>query len=199
MRHQGICLWALGLFTIVNAVKNGLYSLKAMDIKGDQVSFDSFKGQVLLIVNVASECGYTDGHYTELQRLQDILGRDDLFQVLAFPCNQFGGQEPASDHDILSFATKQYKVDFPMFSKVDVKGREAHPVWKFLIKESGDEPRWNFYKYLIDHKGKVVDVFPPTNSVGSIFSAVERLVDKARASKSNKKSKKKELRDDGEL
>ena len=157
------------------------YSLKATDILGKHVvEFDSFRGKVLLIVNVASECGFTDSHYKELQRLQEILGHDDRFLVLGFPCNQFGGQEPAENHEILDFVTKKYSVDFPMFGKVNVIGSNAHPIWKHLVDQSGVAPEWNFYKYLVSHTGKVVHVYSPKTSVKSIFNSIESLVKAAR-------------------
>ena len=84
--------------------------------------------------------------------IQDAFGHTDRFLVLGFPCDQFGGQEPASNHAIAEFATRNYNVDFPMFAKCDVVGVNAHSVWRHLVRVSGTEPKWNFYKYLVDHR-----------------------------------------------
>ena len=84
--------------------------------------------------------------------IQDAFGPTDRFLVLGFPCDQFGGQEPASNHAIAEFATRNYNVDFPMFAKCDVVGVNAHSVWRHLVRVSGTEPKWNFYKYLVDHR-----------------------------------------------
>ena len=84
--------------------------------------------------------------------IQDAFGPTDRFLVLGFPCDQFGGQEPASNHAVAEFATRNYNVDFPMFAKCDVVGVNAHSVWRHLVRVSGTEPKWNFYKYLVDHR-----------------------------------------------
>merc|ERR1712001_747947 len=174
-----------------------IYDLKAVDIHGLEVNFNRFRGKVLLIVNVASECGFTDSHYRELQRLQDVLGFDDHFHVLGFPCNQFGGQEPGDEASIDEFVRTNYAVDFPMFSKIEVQGDDIHPVWKHLIDESKVVPQWNFYKYLINHEGNVVQVYPPRVSVNEAFDDILRLVKKARlASQQNPKIVKKDLKDE---
>jgi len=137
-----------------------LYSFTARNIYNEDVSLDAFRGKVVLIVNVASKCGYTDKTYKELQQIYDDLGEDDHFTILGFPCNQFGNQEPEKETVIEKFVKDKYDVEFPMFNKVDVIGENAHPLWKYLVKASGVIPDWNFYKYLVDHTGKVVVVFP---------------------------------------
>ena len=135
--------------------------------------------------------------YRELQRLQDVLGFDDHFHVLGFPCNQFGGQEPGDEVVIDEFARSNYAVDFPMFSKVEVQGDSIHPVWQHLIDESKISPQWNFYKYLINHEGKVVQVYPPRISVNEAFDDIIKLVKKARlVSKQKPKTVKKDLKDE---
>ena len=135
--------------------------------------------------------------YRELQRLQDVLGFDDHFYVLGFPCNQFGGQEPGDEAVIDEFARSNYAVDFPMFSKVEVQGDNIHPVWQHLIDESNISPEWNFYKYLINHEGKVVQVYPPRISVNEAFDDIIKLVKKARlVSKQKTKTVKKDLKDE---
>ena len=138
-----------------------IYSFTATNIYGEDVGLDAFRGQVVLIVNVASKCGYTDKTYKELQQIYDDLGEDDHFTILGFPCNQFGNQEPNKEMAIERFVKEKYDVAFPMFSKVDVIGENAHPLWKHLAKVSAVTPDWNFYKYLVDHTGRVVRVFPP--------------------------------------
>jgi len=176
---------------------SSIYDFKAVDIHGLEVDFDRFRGKVLLIVNVASECGFTDSHYRELQRIQDVLGFDDHFYVLGFPCNQFGGQEPGDEATIDEFVRTNYEVDFPMFSKVEVQGENIHPLWKHIIDESEIQPKWNFYKYLINHEGKVANVFPSRVSVNDAFDEIIKLVKKSRlASKKKPKTVKKDLKDE---
>lgn len=131
------------------------------------VPLSHYAGKVVLVVNVASECGYTDGHYKALVRLQDKLGSTEKFTVLAFPCNQFGNQEPGSYNEILSFAKKNYNVNFPIFSKVDVVGDNAPDVWSYLT-ENIKQPTWNFWKYLVDENGHVVEAWGPWISVEDI-------------------------------
>ncbi|XP_025847599.1 glutathione peroxidase 7 isoform X4 [Vulpes vulpes] len=132
---------------------------------------------VSLVVNVASACGFTDGHYRGLQQLQRDLGPRH-FTVLAFPCNQFGQQEPDGDREIESFARRTYGVSFPMFSKVAVTGTGAHPAFKYLTQTSGKEPTWNFWKYLVAPDGKVVGAWDPTVSVEDIRPQITALVRK---------------------
>ncbi|CAH2330596.1 glutathione peroxidase 7, partial [Pelobates cultripes] len=134
-------------------------------------------GEVSLVVNVASECGFTDGHYKALQQLQRDLG-SSLFNVLAFPCNQFGNQEPNSDQEIESFVRKTYGVTFPMFSKTAVSGTGASATFKYLIESSGKEADWNFWKYLVGPDGKVVGAWGPTVSVEELRPQITELVRK---------------------
>ncbi|NWS43406.1 GPX7 peroxidase, partial [Probosciger aterrimus] len=133
--------------------------------------------QVSLVVNVASECGYTDSHYKALQQLQRDLGPYH-FNVLAFPCNQFGQQEPDTNKEIESFARKTYSASFPMFSKTTVSGAGAIPAFKYLIDSTGEEPTWNFWKYLVDPNGKVVKAWDSTVTVEEIRPYVTELVRK---------------------
>jgi glutathione peroxidase len=140
------------------------YALQAKDISGKLVSFDSLQGKSVLIVNTASECGYTP-QYKDLEVLYQKYKTKGL-TVLGFPCNNFGAQEPDSDTQIHTFCEKKYGVTFPMFSKVDVKGENKHPVYKYLTEtqpsaETRQEPRWNFTKFLINRKGEVVGFYEP--------------------------------------
>uniref|UniRef100_A0A8B9UHE5 Glutathione peroxidase n=1 Tax=Anas zonorhyncha TaxID=75864 RepID=A0A8B9UHE5_9AVES len=132
---------------------------------------------VSLVVNVASECGFTDSHYKALQQLQKDLGPYH-FNVLAFPCNQFGQQEPDTNKEIESFARKTYGATFPMFSKIAVSGAGAIPAFKYLIDSTGEEPTWNFWKYLVGPNGKVVKAWDSTVSVEEIRPYVTELVRK---------------------
>uniref|UniRef100_A0A8C5S125 Glutathione peroxidase n=1 Tax=Laticauda laticaudata TaxID=8630 RepID=A0A8C5S125_LATLA len=130
---------------------------------------------VSLVVNVASECGYTDSHYKALQQLQREIGSYH-FNVLAFPCNQFGQQEPNSNNEIERFVQQTYSVTFPMFSKIAVKGIGANPAFKFLIESTGKEPTWNFWKYLVDPDGKAVNAWDSTVTVEEIKPYIIELV-----------------------
>ena len=175
-------LLILCIFKLIRA-SDDFYSLEAIDIDGNPFPFSSLRGKVALIVNVASQCGFTNT-YADLQRLKDILGDEgSLFEVIGFPCNQFGQQEPGSNAEIKRFAVDRYKVDFPLMSKVEVIGENAHPVWRFLSRESGLEPGWNFYKYLMDHEGNLVKAEPAQTNVEKMFNTIEKAISKAKAAK----------------
>ena len=197
-------LIVLKIYTLIESKDlNQLYTFTAKNIYHEEVSLDAFKGKVIIIVNVASICGYTDIGYKELQQIYKELGHDDHFTVLGFPCNQFGKQEPDPEETIEKFVKHYYNVEFPMFSKVDVIGENAHPIWKYLAKETGIEPKWNFFKYLIDHTGKIVDVFPSKTSLWKhdpegIYQKIKKMVKEAKKfSKETKpKTVKKELREE---
>ena len=132
--------------------------LKADSIDGETVELASYKGDVLLIVNTASQCGYTP-QYKGLEALYRTY-KDRGFQVLAFPCNDFGAQEPGDNAQIKDFCTKRYAVSFPVFGKISVKGASKHPVYQVLT-QNGGEIRWNFTKFLIDREGNVIKRFEP--------------------------------------
>ncbi|XP_031565435.1 glutathione peroxidase 7-like [Actinia tenebrosa] len=149
---------SLVLFFLANfkfSICSKFYDITAKDIYGrDVLMGDHFRGKVVLIVNVASECGYTDLHYKQLVDLQSRFSVDH-FVILAFPCNQFGSQEPNRNSAIHRFVRKKYKVQFRMFSKINVIGEQAHPLYKFLESQTRRSPTWNFNKYLIDREGNV--------------------------------------------
>jgi glutathione peroxidase len=131
-------------------------------IEGKEISLGSFKGKKLLIVNVASRCGYTK-QYKDLEALYQKYGSKVV--VLGFPANNFGGQEPGSDAEIKGFCEKNYSVSFPMFSKISVKGKDRHALYEFLSDKEkngsvSEAPGWNFCKYLVDENGKVLKYFP---------------------------------------
>ena len=129
------------------------------------------------MVNVASECGYTDLNYKELVKLQNDY-QDRGFTVLAFPCNQFGQQEPASTHQVLMFAEEKYGVGFPIFAKTEVVGEGACPLYQHLRGRTGSVPSWNFGKYLVDRAGEVVQFFSEREAFSDIRTSVEYLLRK---------------------
>jgi glutathione peroxidase len=148
-------------------------------IEGAEQSLGEHRGKVLLIVNVASRCGLTP-QYTALEALQRKHAARG-FSVLGFPCNQFGGQEPGTDAQILEFCTLNYEVSFPMYGKVEVNGEGTHPLYAHLKSEApgllGSESlKWNFTKFLVDREGRVVRRYAPTDSPESIEKDIEVLL-----------------------
>jgi glutathione peroxidase len=140
------------------------YDIDIVTIDGKPQKMDVYRGKTLLIVNVASQCGYTP-QYAGLQALYDKF-RDKGFVVLGFPCNQFGQQEPSGETEIGQFCTSNYGVTFPMFAKIEVNGENAHPLYKYLKSEKagilGTEAiKWNFTKFLVDSDGKVLKRYAP--------------------------------------
>ncbi|EXB37364.1 putative phospholipid hydroperoxide glutathione peroxidase [Morus notabilis] len=163
------------------ARQNSVYDFKVKDAKGNNVDLNQYKGKVLLIVNVASQCGLTNSNYTELNQLYDEFKSQGL-EILAFPCNQFGAQEPGTNEQILESACNRFNAKFPIFAKVDVNGENAAPIYKFL-KESkgglfGDNIKWNFSKFLVDKEGNVVDRYAPTTSPLAIKKDIKKLMRK---------------------
>ena len=156
-----------------------IYSENVRTIDGKDVTLADWRGQVLLIVNTASKCGFTP-QYEGLEALQKQYG-DKGFSVLGFPCNQFGAQEPGDEAEIASFCKLTYDVDFPMFAKVDVNGDKTHPLFKALKSAApgllGSEGiKWNFTKFLVDRNGSVVDRFAPTTKPDAIAADIEKLL-----------------------
>jgi glutathione peroxidase len=138
-----------------------IYDFKLKTLDGQELSLSKFKGKKMLLVNVASECGYTP-QYKNLQALHEQYGNKVV--VIGFPANNFGGQEPGTSSEIKTFCTKNYGVTFQMMEKISVKGSDMHPLYKWLStkEENGtceDAPKWNFSKYLIDENGKVIKFF----------------------------------------
>lgn len=131
-----------------------IYSLTIKDIvTQEEVSLSDYKGKVLLIVNVASECGYTAAQYPELVRLQEKFDKSQ-FEILAFPCNQFGEQEPMRNSRLHKHIADNYQPNFRIFSKINTIGEQAHPLYRWLKEQSSQEPNWNFCKYLVSKTGK---------------------------------------------
>ncbi len=141
---------------------SGIYSIKLRTIDGEDTTLAAYRGKVLLIVNVASRCGFTP-QYKGLQELH-AQNRDKGLVVLGFPSNDFGRQEPGSEAEIKSFCSTKFGVDFPLFAKIVVKGPEKHPLYKFLTEKETNadfsgEVAWNFTKFLVDRNGKVIARF----------------------------------------
>ena len=155
-----------------------IYDFSARLNSGEEQSLAAYRGKVLLIVNTASECGFTP-QYAGLQELQDKFGPRG-FTVLAFPCNQFGGQEPHSDAEIASFCERKFRTTFPLFAKIDVNGRHAHPLYTWLKSQKrgllGRDIRWNFTKYLVDRDGSVLARFAPATKPERIAVEIEDLL-----------------------
>ena len=153
------------------------HDFSAIDIDGNDKPLSDYDGKVLLVVNVASQCGFTP-QYAGLQELWRDY-RDRGLVVLGFPCDQFGHQEPGDEAQIREFCSLTYDVDFPMFSKVDVNGDGAHPLWKWLKKEKGgllgiDAIKWNFTKFLVGRDGRVVKRYAPTDKPGALAGDIEQ-------------------------
>ena len=153
-----------------------VYDFSATDIDGQPRSLSEYKGKALLIVNVASQCGFTP-QYTGLESLWKTY-RDRGLVVLGFPCDQFGHQEPGDEAEILNFCSVNYAVDFPLFAKIDVNGTEAHPLWRWLKSEKsgilGTEGiKWNFTKFLVGRDGKVLKRYAPGDTPESIAADIE--------------------------
>lgn len=175
-----------------------LYDFKVMTRKGEEVSLDEYKGKVVLVVNTATGCGFTP-QYTDLQKIYDEL-HDEGFEILDFPCNQFGNQAPEGDEEIHTFCTGRFGIKFPQFAKVDVNGENAIPLFKWITEntkfEGFDGPaklvlspivkkmdkdykengniKWNFTKILINREGEIVGRFEPTASMDDLKEAIKK-------------------------
>ena len=144
-----------------NVMYKSIYDYNVINIIGEEVSLNNFKGKKILIVNVASNCGYTD-QYKDLQKLQDEY--EEKLQIIAFPCNDFGSQEPGSNVEIAKFCEYNYGVRFPVMSKINIRKNPIHPLYQWLTNSNlngwnNASPRWNFFKFLIDEEGNLINVF----------------------------------------
>jgi glutathione peroxidase len=156
-----------------------LYDFSAKSLSGEEVPLSKFHDKVLLIVNTASRCGFTP-QYSGLEKLHQTYGPRG-FEVLAFPCNQFGGQEPGDAGEIEQFCSITYNVTFPVFAKVEVNGDDAHPIFKFLKQAKpglfGSKAiKWNFTKFLADRSGHVIRRFSPTTAPEKLRTHIEALL-----------------------
>ena len=156
----------------------GVYDFSATSLAGEDIPLQRYRGQVLLIVNTASACGFTP-QYKGLQALQQALSPRG-FSVLGFPCNQFGSQEPGDAAQIEQFCTDKYAVSFPMFAKIDVNGGNAHPLYRYLKNAKsgllGASIKWNFTKFLVDRSGQVVARHAPTTKPETLTKEIEALL-----------------------
>lgn len=155
---------------------SNIFDFTARDINGEDQSLDIYRGRVLLVVNVASKCGFTP-QYAGLEELYRSL-RDDGLTVLGFPCDQFGHQEPGDEAEIRNFCSTQYDITFPLYAKVDVNGADAHPLYRWL---KGEKPgvfgtegiKWNFTKFLVGRDGQVIKRYAPLDTPASLAKDIE--------------------------
>jgi glutathione peroxidase len=166
---------------LLNAKDNqmSIYDFNVKTIDGQEISMSKYKGKVLLIVNVASKCGFT-GQYEGLEKLFEKYKNED-FMILGFPSNQFANQEPESNEKIKEFCSLTYDVKFDMFAKIDVNGENEAPLYKFLKSNQkgilgSENIKWNFTKFLVDKNGNIVDRFAPTTSPESIEKDIIKLL-----------------------
>lgn len=158
---------------------NTIYNFEAKNINGEKLSLEQYKGKTLLFVNVASKCGFTP-QYKELEEIYRQY-KDQGLEILAFPCNQFGSQEPGDAEEIKKFCSLNYEVSFPLFSKVDVNGDEAAPFYSFL-KESlpgilgSKSIKWNFTKFLVDKNGVPHSRYAPTDKPNDILDVIKKIL-----------------------
>lgn len=160
---------------------NTIYDLIVITIDGQDLKLETYKNKIILIVNVASKCGYTP-QYEGLERLYQNY-KDKGFVILGFPANNFLGQEPGSNEEIMNFCSLTYNVTFPMFSKISVKGKDIAPLYKFLTEKETNPDfngkiKWNFTKFLINSEGRIVDRFEPKEKPDSekIIKRIEELI-----------------------
>lgn len=164
------------------SLESHFYDFSAVAIDGSEVPMAQYQGNVLLVVNTASQCGFTP-QYAGLEQLYRQY-KDRGLVVLGFPCNQFGAQEPGSEEEIGQFCERNYGVSFPLFSKIDVNGPDAHPIFQFLRSQKGgllgavglDAIKWNFTKFLVDRQGNVVSRFAPATTPAELAPAIEKLL-----------------------
>ena len=160
-------------------MNTSIYDFSCKDSSGNEVNLSDFLGKTLLIVNTASKCGFTP-QYNGLQSLQEKYDSEQ-FSVLAFPCNQFGGQEPGTDNEIQEFCSLNFKTTFPVFGKIEVNGENAHPLYKFLCSEKkgvlgSEKIKWNFTKFLINSGGEPVARYSSTTTPEKLSKDIENLI-----------------------
>ena len=159
-------------------MEDNFYKFTATSLQGKEIGMDSYKGKVVLVVNTASKCGLTP-QYEGLEKLFEAYNDKGLV-ILGFPCNQFGNQEPGTEKEISEGCLVNYGVSFPMFSKIEVNGKDAHPIYKYLKDKLPGFPfkkiKWNFTKFLIDRKGIPVKRFAPTTVPEKLVKDIEKLL-----------------------
>jgi len=160
-------------------MKKDIYQFSALNNVGETIELTSYKNKVMLIVNTASDCGFT----SQYKGLQDLYQKHQTqgLEVLAFPCNQFNGQEKGSNEEIKQFCDLRFNVKFPLFSKIDVNGDNTHPLFKFLKSQAtgllgSRRIKWNFTKFLVNKEGKVIKRYAPTTKPEAIESDIEKLL-----------------------
>jgi glutathione peroxidase len=166
----------------IQAENQDIYNFSALSLDGREVSLAEYKGQVMVIVNTASKCGFTP-QYAGLEDLYRQY-KDRGVVVLGFPCNQFGAQEPGTSADITQFCELNYGVSFPIFAKIDVNGASAHPLYKFLKNERSGilgvlglgAIKWNFTKFLVGRDGKVADRYAPSTTPAQLAREIDKLL-----------------------
>jgi glutathione peroxidase len=173
---KNILLVLFFLGNCVSAEESGFYSFVVKDSKNSDVKLSDYKGKIVMVVNVASKCGYTN-QYEGLQKLHSTYASKGLV-ILGFPSNQFFGQEPGSNEEIQKFCKLSYGVEFPVFAKVDVKGENAIPLYKWLTSQKNFEGKitWNFNKFLINQKGEVVKRYGSSDKPESIEPEIKKLI-----------------------
>lgn len=159
-----------------------IYQFEAERLNGDTQSFADYRGKVLLIVNTASKCGFTP-QFAGLEKLYQQYHAQGL-EILGFPCNQFGGQDPGTNQQIGEYCQKNYGVSFPMFAKIDVKGPEAHVLFRFLTREAkgllgSQSIKWNFTKFLVGKNGEVLNRYAPTTKPEALAEDIEKALAQA--------------------
>ncbi|XP_062307700.1 probable glutathione peroxidase 8 [Osmerus eperlanus] len=169
------CLFLLQTKLAKSRKPKDLYSFEVKDAKGRTVSLERYRGKVSLVVNVASHSEHTELNYRALQDLHKELGTSH-FNVLAFPCGQYGETEPGNSYDIESFAKTTYGVTFPFFSKIKILGSDPDPAFKFITDSVQKVPRWNFWKFLVNPEGKVVRFWRPEENILSVREEAVSLV-----------------------
>lgn len=181
-----LCMFIITVGTILSfgqkeeetQMNQSIYNFKVKTIDGKEISLADYKNKVLLIVNVASYCGYTK-QYKGLQELYSKY-KDKGFEILGFPCNQFGEQEPGTNEEIKQFCSTNYNVTFPLFDKIEVNGDNAHPLYKYLKSAKpgllNDNIKWNFTKFLVDKNGTVVYRYWTKTTPDSLTTDIEKLL-----------------------
>ena len=180
-------LWLLSLVLLVAPIVNSktpvkqktktmsVYDFTFENSKGDNVKLSDYKGKTLLIVNVASKCGFTK-QYKPLEVMYEKY-KEKGFVILGFPCNQFAGQEPGTNEEIQSFCQLNYGVTFPVFGKINVNGKEAHPLYVYLKEQTGGDPiKWNFNKFLIDKNGKIIKRYLSGDSLEELEADIKAIL-----------------------